>query len=196
MSEEQQHGLAPSNSTEEWRDIVGYEGLYMVSNHGRIKSIGRGIGRSRVSKVLLGSTDESGRKSISLHKSPHPHRRFKVHRLVLTTFVGPCPDGMEGCHNDGNPSNNRLDNLRWDTHIENEKDKTAHGTHHFGELKGGAILTTEDVMRMRDIRRVGASHQKIADWFSVPMITAYQAVTGVNWSHLPYVTRGHDERRA
>lgn len=42
-----------------------------------------------------------------------------VHRLVLETFVGPCPDGMECCHADGDVTNNSLDNLRWDTHQAN-----------------------------------------------------------------------------
>lgn len=47
-----------------------------------------------------------------------------VHQLILETFVGPKPDGMEGCHYpDSDKSNNRLDNLRWDTHGENAKDK-------------------------------------------------------------------------
>lgn len=54
----------------------------------------------------------------------------RVHRLVLEAFIGPCPDGMVGCHTDGDPLNNRLDNLRWDTPSNNNRDKRAHGTDH------------------------------------------------------------------
>lgn len=51
-----------------------------------------------------------------------------VHILVLTAFYGPCPEGMEGCHHDGDPLNNRLGNLRWDTHVGNVSDSIRHGT--------------------------------------------------------------------
>jgi len=47
---------------------------------------------------------------------------FRVHRVILETFVGPCPDGMEGCHWDGEPGHNWLSNLRWDTHQHNSDD--------------------------------------------------------------------------
>jgi hypothetical protein len=51
-----------------------------------------------------------------------------VHRLVLEAFVGPCPEGMECRHLDGDPANNRLENLRWGTHRENAADQVRHGT--------------------------------------------------------------------
>ncbi|WP_248099523.1 HNH endonuclease signature motif containing protein [Corynebacterium kefirresidentii] len=53
----------------------------------------------------------------------------KVHRLVMAAFVGPCPDGMEVCHNDGNPANNYVGNLRYDTHQANYADMFIHNTH-------------------------------------------------------------------
>lgn len=55
-------------------------------------------------------------------------KRQWVHRLVLSAFTGPCPPGMECCHNDGDPSNNRPENLRWDTRSSNARDKRVHGT--------------------------------------------------------------------
>lgn len=54
----------------------------------------------------------------------------KVHRLVLEAFVGPCPDGTVGCHNDGDTTNNSVGNLRWDTPGANNRDKRTHGTDH------------------------------------------------------------------
>jgi hypothetical protein len=56
------------------------------------------------------------------------HFTAYVHRLVLKAFVGPCPEGMEGCHWDGDACNNKLDNLRWATHAENVEDSIRHGT--------------------------------------------------------------------
>ncbi len=64
------------------------------------------------------------------------HRRYDLgsttmfaHRAVLLAFVGPCPEGMEACHNNGDPLDNRVENLRWDTRSNNTLDKVAHGTH-------------------------------------------------------------------
>lgn len=55
-------------------------------------------------------------------------RTRKIHHLVLEAFVGPRPDGLETCHNDGVPANNWLTNLRWDTKPNNAKDRRVHGT--------------------------------------------------------------------
>ena len=53
-----------------------------------------------------------------------------VHSLVAESFIGPRPEGMEVCHNDGDPTNNHLDNLRYGTSSGNELDKVRHGTHY------------------------------------------------------------------
>lgn len=79
---------------------------------------------------------------------------FLVHRLVLTAFVGPCPEGMEGCHEDGDPSNNRATNLRWDTHKNNQLDMHKHGTCNF--KKGRASRYAKPVLwdNAKEIRRL------------------------------------------
>lgn len=55
--------------------------------------------------------------------------RVNVHRLILLTFIGPCPEGMEACHNNGNRFDNKPCNLRWDTRKNNHKDAIRQGTH-------------------------------------------------------------------
>lgn len=52
-----------------------------------------------------------------------------MHRLVLSAFVGPAPEGMEALHRDGSRANNRIANLAWGTHAQNQRDQLAHGTH-------------------------------------------------------------------
>jgi hypothetical protein len=74
----------------------------------------------------------------------------RVSHLVLTAFVGPRPEGMEACHNDGNAENNRVENLRWDTHESNIQDAVRHGTKtdppvHIGEEHHNSRLTDEQV---------------------------------------------------
>ena len=102
-----------------WKPVVGYEGLYEVSNLGRVKSIKYyGI---KILKPYLG-----GRYAqCDLWKNNKP-KKFNVHRLVLNTF-SPCNENLECDHIDRNRYNNRLDNLRWVTRSENELNKNTKG---------------------------------------------------------------------
>jgi len=136
-----------------WRDVVGYEGLYQVSNLGRVKSVTRVV-RSTAPKTWVYSRTvkgclcnvfaaQDGRTHVNLSKNNH-NKAHRVCRLVLLAFVGPCPEGMEACHfPDRNPANNRLDNLRWDTRSGNMRDCKAHGTLVIPGLKG------EDIARAK-----------------------------------------------
>jgi hypothetical protein len=114
---------------ERWLPIAGYEGLYEISDHGRIRSLDRVMRDGRRHKgKLLKTTMAGDRLNVSLSRDG-VKRTLHVHRGVLDTFVGPCPDGMECCHNDGDPGNCAVSNLRWDTHSANIFDQVKHGTH-------------------------------------------------------------------
>ena len=121
---------------ERWKPITGYEGIYEVSDHGRVRSLDRTITRSDgqvrrlKGKVLSAPPKQRGgypRVCLSAHGKDKV--RY-VHSLVAETFIGTRPDGMEVCHNDGDPTNNHVDNLRYGTPSENELDKVRHGTHY------------------------------------------------------------------
>lgn len=120
------------STQEQWRPVVGYEGRYEVSDHGRVKSLAREVhdtlGRTRKipERNLRVTAQTSGHLGLGLSKDGHV-KSHRVHRLVLEAFVGPCPKGMEACHNDGDPTNNLLSNLRWDTHEANVADTKRHG---------------------------------------------------------------------
>lgn len=122
--------------SEVWKEIPGYEGCYEVSTHGRIRTVlGRLVkdkwGHVKPSPVryLKQSNDSDGYKIVKLITLDNK-RIKKVHRLVCLAFIGPPPEGMIVCHNDGNPSNNDISNLRYDTPGSNMLDKVKHGTHH------------------------------------------------------------------
>lgn len=110
---------------EEWRDISGYEGLYMISNKGRIMSCIKWNGHEYVKekRIINGWVGESGncnykRKLVLLMKNGE-RKYFKVHRLVAKTFLQN-PENKEVVnHIDGNPLNNELSNLEWATQREN-----------------------------------------------------------------------------
>lgn len=140
-------------ATETWRAVVGWEGFYEVSNQGRVRSLDRLVAMNPRTKYLRRGQIVQSRRQ----KSGHRRVTFKLndvkddrglHRVVLESFVGPCPEGMEGCHGDGDPTNNRVENLRWDTHTGNLADMRVHGTHHCskketcprGHLLAGANL--------------------------------------------------------
>jgi len=113
--------LDPSVSVEQWLPVVGFETQYEVSDHGRVRSI-------RTGRIRRPHLNRKGREHLDLHRDGE-RRDMEVHRLVLAAFAGPCPPGKEGCHNDGNPLNNHISNLRWDTRRENNIDSIKHGTH-------------------------------------------------------------------
>lgn len=72
-----------------------------------------------------------------------------VHKCVLLAFVGPCPPGMQACHEDGDPANCALLNLRWDTPSNNNLDKRRHGTAQVGTKNGNHKLSDEQVRQIR-----------------------------------------------
>lgn len=110
-----------------------------------------------------------------------------LHTIVLTTFIGPRPEGKEGCHNDGNPCNNQLGNLRWDTHISNGADMISHGR--AGLNRGSAVpsskLTESQVLEIRRLASKGVLHRELAEQFGVSRSTIGMIVQRKRWDHLP-----------
>ena len=98
-----------------WKDVVGYEGLYQVSNLGRVKSLTR---KNVKQDRLLTPTNNNGYYCVSLLKNKK--RKFcLIHRLVAKTFVENPDNKKEVNHIDGNKKNNRANNLEWCTPSEN-----------------------------------------------------------------------------
>lgn len=125
-----------SNSAEEWRPIGGFEGYYEVSDHGRVRSLDRvltypdgHLHRLKGRVLSPAPLPLSGHLHLNL-KTQHKRRApVAVHALVLETFVGPRPPGLESLHWDGDPTNNKVTNLRWGTRSENMQDMVRHGRH-------------------------------------------------------------------
>lgn len=90
-----------------WKDIEGYEGLYQVSNMGRVKSVRKNI-------ILKNSIARNGYKRVHLYKNKKG-KHFQIHRLVANAFI-PNPDNLPQVnHKDENKLNNCADNLEWCT---------------------------------------------------------------------------------
>ena len=111
------------DKTEIWKDVCGFEGLYQVSNLGKVRSLDRlvnsGIGIGlRKGRVLKPQMTIRGYLQVGLNKDGK-QKLFSVHRLVWTAFNGKRPEGMQVNHIDEDKTNNRLDNLNLMTPKEN-----------------------------------------------------------------------------
>ncbi|QQM15210.1 HNH endonuclease [Mycobacterium phage Pound] len=138
--------------------MPGWSGAYEVSSLGRVRSLDREVrssdGRSwlQPGKVLTPVLDfPSGPNGPCYQRVVlrYGGRRqaYRIHELVLTAFVGPRPAGMEACHGGLGPTDNRLSNLRWDTHSGNVGDQVRAGTHNNASkthCKNGHEFTPEN----------------------------------------------------
>ena len=127
--------VSAADMTEEiWKPVPGYEGRYEVSDIGRVRSLDRAVicmgeikgayVSRKKGRVLRPGPSNYGHLSVVLGRG----KTRMVHELVLRAFVGDPPDKHECCHNNGDPTDNRLSNLRWGTRSENIRDAINHGT--------------------------------------------------------------------
>ena len=129
-----------------WKPISGFEGLYEVSNTGEVRSVDRivetkyknnYIEKFYKGKRIKGSPNPSGHLTVTL-----PDRKKKyIHTIVLETFVGQS-EGMLCRHLNGNPADNRVENLQWGTHLENSQDAKDHRQDEIAALKAEIVRLT------------------------------------------------------
>lgn len=113
-----------------WRPVVGFEGLYEVSDTGLVRSVAREwksgrdhrLIRFQPEQIKAQRPDKDGYCTVKLRKNGKVFARVKVHHLVLQAFVGPRPDGLLGCHKDHSRNNNCFTNLYWGTAKDNSAD--------------------------------------------------------------------------
>ena len=146
--------MEPHWHVERWLPIPGCEGVYSVSDQGRVRSEARMVSTGHAwlrpvrTRILAQMTNPSGYLHVKLPSGVvfRPHR---IHVLVLSAFIGPRPTGMHACHNDGDQRNNRLVNLRWDTPRGNVADCVRHGRRGHGELSSRSKFTNVEANHIR-----------------------------------------------
>lgn len=115
---------------ETWLPVVGYEGLYEVSDHGQVRSLDRWASNGKVDILYRGrmiAQSGSPYLAVRIYKQDGGQTK-RIHALVAEAFLGPRPKGLEVCHNNGDKLDNRLANLRYDTKSANMRDSVQHGT--------------------------------------------------------------------
>jgi hypothetical protein len=176
-------------NSEEWRQIPGFPD-YSVSNFGRVRrdtpprSPG---GRCKPGMIMKAESSQWGHQRIRLTRDGQ-FSRLLVHRLVAMAFDLPKRDDQTlVAHNDGNPLNNHISNLRWATAKENMADKERHGTVQRGERSGmnkRTGLKENDVREIRRLREEGVPYAAITERFGVNKVTACAIYKRRNWKHV------------
>lgn len=164
---------------ENWRDVLGFEGRYMVSNQGRVRSLLTGI-------VFRQSLDcQDGYLRVTLTLASGRQKTLKVHALVLAAFVGPKPPGLVTRHRDGVRANSVLSNLCYGTPKENTADRERHGTAQRGARNPNVKLTWADVEFIRNypIAKRGEK-TKLARRFGVSVTQISYILDGRSWGAL------------
>jgi len=138
---------------------------------------------SMYSNRFLTNVLDDGYLLVSLHQNKKSYMK-RVHRLVLETYVGPCPEGMQCCHNDSNKVNNTLKNLRWDTISSNRYDAVSMGMC-VGETNGRSKLTEANVRMIVYQYRTGLFTQRaLAAEYNVSQRAITCIVNKILWKHL------------
>ena len=133
---------------------------------------------------MSSAVNQLGYRQVNL-RTPSGRRTYHVHRLVAETFHGKPPAGLVCRHLDGNPTNNRAENLKWGTYKQNQDDSLRHGTRAMGERNGHAKLTAEQVLRIRKLApSTTAEKRALADSYGVSEATIYDILKRKSWRHL------------
>ena len=165
---------------ERWVDIPGYEGMYQASDRGRVRSYPRVIERSdgtvehRVGKLLHARVNrkKGNYQQVGLCKDGKC-KTFYVHSLVALAFIGIRPDNCVICHANGNPQDNRVENLRYDTQSENMRDNVRI----YGKQSSGK-LTAKDAAEIRRLHEEGMSYRQLANKYGVVKGTIGHVLNG------------------
>jgi hypothetical protein len=179
------YALPEFNINVKYKDIKDFLG-YKVGSDGSLwgcKKSGFGVNVFGYWQRLdYDSTSSNGRIIVGLYKDGMRHSA-QLHRVILETFNGPPPSNkMEVCHNNGNFLDNRIENLRWDTHIANKQDEVKHNTRNRGEARPNSKLTEEKVREIKNLLAAGEKVVVISKNYGVSKRAIQLIRDGINWA--------------
>lgn len=176
--------MTVDTSIEVWKDIPEYEGLYQVSNLGRVKGLDRtvvaknGIPQFKRGTVLKNKLGTNNYHYVILYKN-NKGKTFMNHTLVALVFIGNRPSNHDICHIDGDRFNNQASNLRYDTRSENRIDDYRNG-----KKNPRGKLSIEQVLEIRErYKNGGITHKGLAEAYkmSESQINAIVNKTSYKW---------------
>jgi hypothetical protein len=170
---------------ERWVKVPGFGDMYRISSLGRVWSL-HDSRRHRNKPHFV----KPGRNTWGYHFVPLRFEKrttnVSLGKLLLTCFKGPpVPPRIWACHNDGNPDNNNINNLRWGTNSENQMDRVRHGTSNRGSANGQSKLSEEDVISIKTRIKAGEPNKSIAiDYPHLDSSMVSMIRTGRHWAHV------------
>lgn len=176
-----------------WKDVVGFEGKYFVSNHGRLKSLnGKFTKKYPDGYITTGTIDSLNYRVVTLRDHGRI-RKDRIHRLVALAFIERVEGKNYVNHIDGDGLNNHVSNLEWCTHKENIRHAINTGLFDTkGEKHFNSKLTKDKVLEMRRLYfKEGLTQKEIAEKFGVCRRQAGDVINGVNWGWLTEPCQAH-----
>lgn len=174
---------------EEWKDIPDYEGLYQVSNLGRVRSCDRvvrdsfGHNRFRRSRLLSPTIDRYGYYKLHLSKN-NVRGYFTIHVLVAKAFIGDRPDGLQVNHINGVKTDNRPENLEYVSGSRNIVHAQDMGLKPVGSRCWQAKLSEADVSNIKLLISQGVNIKDIAERYGAVKQNISSIKKGVTWKHV------------
>ena len=168
-----------------WKDIKKYEGIYQVSNLGRIKSLERKVRHREGFKLVKAKFlslcyDKDKYLVIGLWKNGI-RINYKVHRLVASEFILNDKNKPSINHKDCNKNNNLVDNLEWVTPKENKIHAKFMGLLPVGESNGASKLNRKDIINIRNDKR---NNILISKDYDVTPKNIWYIKANKTWSHI------------
>jgi hypothetical protein len=178
---------------ERWLPVPGYEGRYEVSSRGRVWSSPRktitGVRGGLLLKAVLAGRPGYERLAVTLCRGTEKNQ-CRVHQLVMLAFVGPCPEGMEVLHLDGDRFRNHWpENLAYGDHATNQRQMVEHGTAHLalkvGSQRLNAKLTEETVPVIRaEYAAGGVTERDLSAKYGINVSTLHRMLVRQTWKHV------------
>lgn len=163
-----------------WKDVVGFEGLYQVSNRAKVKSLFRWRGSD--SRILVQNISKTGYYVVTLFR-PGFNRVYKVHRLVAEAFIDNPENKRTVNHIDGNKLNNSLGNLEWATDLENIRHGFANNliVTCVGEKQSATKLKPDEVTAIYNSL---LPRRELSKKYNISYTAICNIKNGETWSHL------------
>ena len=175
-----------SPEMEAWKPVIGYEGRYEVSDHGRVRALFFAArGRWKPGRIMTHKIGLDGYSRLNLYDKDGKLRTKTVHSIVLESFSGRRPIGYVTRHLDGNRQNNHKSNLTWGTPSENSNDMRRHGNSTNGEKAIHAKLNREKVIQLRELWQSGFPISYLTNKYSICAAVAWKIATYRSWKHVP-----------
>lgn len=178
--------ISTDNLSEEvWKDVIGYEGYYQISNLGNVK----GLKRNKIKSPTLNSW---GYQVVSLTKPNTKLKNVLVHRLVAMAFINNLENKEQVNHIDGNKTNNCVYNLEWCNQSENMQHafKLGLNINPYGEKHNRSVINEEIYLKCVELREQGLTYAKIAEHvckeynIKIGRTSINAALLGQTWSHI------------